>query len=558
MNGVDLTFTDDTNADLTADGVAVDLSTNSPITFNGMTLGTGGTATFDDSDNVSLTSGAIATNANGKALTIDGTVTIDNKTVNTAATTDVTATANGLTVGNDTLNVTGDTDGYTVNIASSAITGLEDIGSTNGVTVSGLTNATIKTDKAGALTVDKTFNAPSNVTYTVTNGKLTAVTGADSISGDFSNGLNVDGTAYKITGGTATVNTDGDVETGAGTIGINGHTFTTDQPTTFTMNNSSVTGAQLDDDGNFVIHQNENNFNLNDENILTFSETRTPVSLGTVSGLVTEVRGLSGLIDGLDNAIVYDVNTATINGTPFNISNSQVDVPVIDGSISTILGLDAGAIVTAAPNLTLTTAGNGTFTFVSDIFNVTDTVDATVDFITDAQSRVVNIDGLSGLLSGSFDMVNVNGQPFVSTSDDVTLATDGQDITAVLGLSNGVNIAGALSKAIMTLPEGSVTINGAPYTLAGDSSGVILSDDGTVISGLDKDATLTIGAADTYNINGERVVASEGQAFTVQAVHFASATFPSADRLRACTSDALTVNSSSIRQKNSLTFPKWI
>ncbi|MBO4780052.1 MAG: alpha/beta fold hydrolase, partial [Selenomonadaceae bacterium] len=74
-----------------------------------------------------------------------------------------------------------------------------------------------------------------------------------------------------------------------------------------------------------------------------FDETRTPVSLGTDDGLVTAIRGLNGGIDGLDNAIVYDVTTATINGSPINISNSQVDVPVIDGSISTILGLDAGA-----------------------------------------------------------------------------------------------------------------------------------------------------------------------------------------------------------------------
>ena len=514
LNGVSVVTGADTEATLTVNGVTVNLADNDPLTFNGMTLGMGGTATFDKAGNVSLTSGATADNANGNTLTISGTVGIDDKTVTVAEATKVTATANGLNVGDEFLTVTGDEDGYTINISSSSIVGLGDIGSSTGVTVGGLDDATVNTDKQSSLTVDRTFTASADVTYTVADGKLVSVANAASIGGDFAKGFNVNGTNYTVKGGTATVESDGDIHTGAGTYTISGHTFTTSQPTTFTTNNASVTGAQLDGDGTFAVHQDETNFNIDDDT-LTFGKNRNPVTVGTASGIVATVNGVNGLIDGLTNATVFDVDTATVNGTPIDIDGDIVDVNVVDGTIGTITDLNADATVNSAPLLTVRTAENGTFTFVDDDYTIDDTDDGIVDFITDSNSRVVNIDGLSGLLSGSVGNIAVNGQPFASTNDDLIIETDGTDITAVIGLSSGTEIAGSLSKATMTLPEGSVTVNGAPFTLAGDSNGVELSDNGTVISGLAKDSTLTVGAADDYNINGQDFTAKAGQAYTV-------------------------------------------
>lgn len=106
------------------------------------------------------------------AWAVEGEVQLDDKTVNTAEAVEVTSTADGLNVGETELAVGGDDDGYRINIEDSDITGLENIGSESGVTIGGLDDASILSDKAGSITVgDKTFRTSDNSVTWIDEGR---------------------------------------------------------------------------------------------------------------------------------------------------------------------------------------------------------------------------------------------------------------------------------------------------------------------------------------------------------------------------------------------------
>ena len=97
---------------------------------------------------------------------------------------------------------------------------------------------------------------------------------------------------------------------------------------------------------------------------------------------------------------------------------------------------------------------------------------------------------------------------------DVTIETDGENITAIIGLENGGSINGDIGDTTLVIPEGEITINGTGFKLEGDEDGASLSGNGSVISGLDKDATLSIDRAGTYEIDGKTFTISSGDSIT--------------------------------------------
>ena len=165
--------------------------------------------------------------------------------------------------------------------------------------------------------------------------------------------------------------------------------------------------------------------------------------------------------------------------------NSNADAIVEGGTLSSVTGLEDGAIVSVAANMNLTTAENGWFTFVNGDYEITDTVDGSVDFRTDKNSRLTGIANFAGSVDGAFDDLSLNGTSFAALAENITVVNDGTDITGIYGLSDGDSILGSLSLATIALPEGSVTINSATYALAGDSDGVLLTDDGKILTGSD-------------------------------------------------------------------------
>ena len=389
-----------------------------------------------------MTSGASVDGATGKTLNISGTVTLDANTIDAATATDVTAKAHGYAVGNDDVTVTGDDDGYKVNIADGVISGLENIGNVDGVTIGGLSNGTIKTDKVGTFTVaDRTFLAlgDSAVVYGIEGGKLTTADDVDSvISGDFADGLKVNGGTLQVTGdaisltadtednrklsgfgnNSSLTTADGIVKiepTGAGKFTFDGHTFETDDATiAFNLRNSHVTGIDSLENGTLIISQDETGFNVNDETI-NLSGVSTPITLGIGDSEINSIYGMNGGITGLDNATVFGLSTATINGKFFDISGDDVDAFIVDGNISSLRGLDDGATVGSAPEISVRTTDNGTYVFRDDVYNINDTLDGVVLFTTDINSYVTDIDEFEGSISGNLEGLNLNGKEFNSS-----------------------------------------------------------------------------------------------------------------------------------------------
>ncbi len=530
VNGVEFSASGTAQASITSAGVKVDLVLSDVITYEQTDFDGTGTATadIDKEGGVSLTSGASVAGAAGKALNISGTITLEANTIEAATATDVTAKAAGIAVANDDVTVTGDDNGYKVNIAEGKITGLEKIGGSDGVTLGGLSNGTIKTDKVGAFTVaDRTFTAigDASVTYGIEDGKISYVNDVDSIlSGDFSDGLEVNGGEIKITGENVSLRADSDTDReilgmknnstlttaegvtkvepiGAGKFTFGDHTFETDDSTiSFNLLNSSVRGIDSLESGNLIISQDENNLAVNDENI-SLEDINSPVTLGISDSDISSIYGLNGGIAGLDNATVFGLSTATVNGKFFDIEGDVVNAIIVDGDVPSLYGLDSGATVKSAPNINARTTANGTFIFRDDKYNINDTLDGVVVFSTNINSYVTNIGEFEGSISGNLEEIKLNDKDFNSSSDKVTVANDGTDVIAIHGLSNGDTISGSLSYATYLMPEGTLTVNEQVFILRGDDNGVSISGDGQIILGLDKDASLTVAKGGDFSVN---------------------------------------------------------
>ena len=519
-------------ASITSGGVKLDLVKSDTFTYDGTRLnGTGtATATIEQEGRVSLTSGASLNGADGRILNIAGTVTLDANTINAATATDVTAKASGLAVGDDDVTITGDNDGYKVDIEGGVITGFENIGNADGVTLGGLANGTVKTDKIGAFTVaDRTFIAAGDsfVIYGIKDGRITFADDVDSIiSGTFNDGITVNGGKIQATGDNISLRADtedyrelrgfGDSATivtaegvhkvepiSAGRFTFGEHVFETDDPSiAFNLQNSSVTGIDSLENGTLIISQDEFNLGINDKS-LTLTDLAAPVTLNIANSLINSVGGLDGNIFGLDNATLYDVGTATVNGKKLDIDGTDYTATVIDGTLSNVYGLGDGATVNAAQDMELRTTQNGSFTFRDDEYNINDTLDGVVVFTTNENSYVTSIGELEGSVSGGLEDLTLNGKPFGSSNDNVTVATDGEDIIGIYGLSNGDTITGSLSSATYVMPKGTLTVNEQEFILKGDEDGVSISGDGKVILGLDRDASLTVAKGGDYSVNSD-------------------------------------------------------
>ena len=526
VNGVDFTASGTTSAVTTDNGVKLDLAASESITYDGMTLNSGtGMATMDNEDNITLTGGAVVTNATNRAVYVDGTVILDDKTINTTQTTKVTETTNGFDTEKRNVTVTGDDDGYTINLANDDVRGLEKIGNSNGVTVDGLYTSTVKTDKAGSFTTnDKTFIYSNDaVTYGFRNGSLSAIDSVNSVIGDFIDNIAVNGDPIKVVGESdEPVTVLGDrrsvdkVEVNsAGVFEVSGKTYEIldDDSFAFDMSKGKVTGIESLESGSLVISQKESGFNVNDEKI-TLSGNTSPVTLGIDDSEISSVSGLDGTINGLKNATVYDLTSAVINDKLIDVSNTDdFDVIVSGGKAKEISGITDGATVNSAPEMTIG-AENGTFTFVNDEYTLNDTLDAVFDFLTDENSRVRGLDNFSGSVSGSFDGFTINGKTLNLADQNVTVETDGENITNIIGLKSGGSIDGEIGDTSLVIPEGEITINGTGFKLEGDEDGATLSGNGSVISGLDKDATLSIDKSGTYTIDGKSFDIQAGDSIT--------------------------------------------
>ena len=227
------------------------------------------------------------------------------------------------------------------------------------------------------------------------------------------------------------------------------------------------------------------------------------------------MNSVNGKISGLNNATVYDVSTATVNGIPLDIKGATFDAEIENGSMSTITGLSGGVTINSAPNLAIITDDDGDFTFGRNTYRVNDTIDGSVTFQTDENSEVANIDRFAGEISGAVGSLRLNGKEFGTNNGNVTVSSDGEDITEIIGLVSGNSIGGDLDNASFFMPEGRLTINGAEFELTDDDDGAQASNGGKVFTSVAKDASLKVGADGSYRVNNGSGRAKAGDSFTV-------------------------------------------
>ena len=261
-----------------------------------------------------------------------------------------------------------------------------------------------------------------------------------------------------------------------------------------------------------IISQDEYNFIVNDESI-DLAEINSPVTLEIADSGIHSVYGLHSGMDGLDIATVFGVSSATINNKYFEIAGGTLDAIVVDSVPASMYGLESDMTINSAPSVAIRTTENGTFTFGNDIFNINDTVDGVVVFETDENTHVINIGEFEGEVYGDLKDTALNDKAFSTSSDKVTVISDGADIISLQGLSSGDSISGSLSTATYVMPEGTLNVNDRGYILEGDDNGVSMKGDGLVVVGLDKDASLTVTKGGAYSVNDQDFNAKDGDTF---------------------------------------------
>ena len=87
-------------------------------------------------------------------------------------------------------------------------------------------------------------------------------------------------------------------------------------------------------------------------------------------------------------------------------------------------------------------------------------------------------------------------------SDGVNVTSDGNNITEINGVSEGAEVSGDIGYAQVKVANGNYTIGGKKFTVSDDIDESVLIK-GTTITGLDNGASLVVGTAGTYNINGK-------------------------------------------------------
>ena len=526
VNGIEISDADEIYT--TSNGVKFANGTYNSITFNGGT-------TEIDSAGITLRGGVEVTNADENSFVVPtGTVTIDGKTFSATGNVTVTNTANGFTVDDKTLTVTGDND-YTVKASANGI--YEADGISSGATVSTSDNMTLNllTDNQGAFKIgEKTFtiSGDNSVIFGVENNsvkKIDSLSGA--VYGDFTEAVTVNSDEIHVAGDntiSVTSSVISGVSNGASVKGIGkvsiiqtdevgsfnffdaqDFTISGDNSVDFLANNSVVNGVNSLN-GKIAIAQNVSRFAV-DGTTITLGSVDSQVTLTAENNLLTSVDGLTGSINGLTNQTVAIADSdVTINSATIQINEgnaTKLNALLNDGRISTLNGLNANATVETAQNVSVETAEQGAFTFPNATYTISG--DNSVIFVTDANSEVENIKNFEGTLKSSAQSVTVNDVSFTTSNTDASIISAGVGISRVEGLVSGDTVSGELDTTTVVMSSaGILNINENNYVLTDDNNGVEIT--GRRIDGLDNDAALVVGAAGNYTVNNTNLSAKIG------------------------------------------------
>ncbi len=538
INGVEFTTAATNTALINATGIQLNLSSN-VLTYNEMEFTGANTPATFSADGIILTGGAAVANVEANqsfTLSGSGTYKINDKTIVTLSERPltVTNTDDGLTIGENTFAVTGD-DGYRINVdAEGNIASVSGIDGGSTIVNAGGADS-ILTSSAGNFTFgDKTFNiGDESVTFGLTNEgiveKIADIVGT--VSGNFTDAININGNAadvlvegdnsvnvradsngaaaisgvsnnanMKSTGGASTVTTD---ETGTFHF-YDAQNFTVqgDSSVDFTVNDSVVTGISNFENGTLQLG-NTSQISINANNLTTqFSDTATFI---IADSKVVSVNGFAA-ISGLNDATIHAIGNVDVNNLAVDVTgDSDFNVIVADSMVTELVNISAGASVDVA-SVDVTTDNNGDFKVGENTFTIND-ADGSVTFVTNGNGEVANVTNFSGTLNTSARNVTVNGAVFSTNNTNVTISSANENITRLEGVGSGDILSGDIDSATVLVTVASADdtalwrLNSRTYMLTGDNDGISVT--GSRIDGLDNAASLEVGAAGTYIVNGE-------------------------------------------------------
>lgn len=255
---------------------------------------------------------------------------------------------------------------------------------------------------------------------------------------------------------------------------------------------------------------------------LTF-DTEEDVTLSIEDFKIVGLSGITGGVSGVENAVINASGPINVNGKAIDVTDSDnsYKVEVTDGEAGKITDVTADAIVNVA-NATVETdpLSEGVLEIGGESYTFTD--EDGITFETDENGLLSAVAGLSGTMEipdGTADLT-INGDALDIAnggSAPVTVTGDDNGITAIDRLTDGAVVNGDVEDAAIstygnssTLPADAVdfSINGNDYALIGDEDGVTVK--GNEITGLDDNASLRVGDAGEYNVNGEELDADAG------------------------------------------------
>ena len=289
-----------------------------------------------------------------------------------------------------------------------------------------------------------------------------------------------------------------------------------DESVTFTAaSNGSVTGISNVEKGTVAFYQ-DGSIEVNGTDITLSGgvSADSSVTLTTANSVITSVEGLFGLVNGLTgNATVSAIDSdVTVNSATIQINEgttTDFEVQVESGTVKAITGINPDAVVTTAENVSVVTSDQGTFTFPSGIYNLSGS--DSVSFVTDGNSKVVDIQGFRGTLTSNQNDVTVNGAAIYTSNTDASIISSGAGVGTVTGLQDGDEVIAPDTTKVVMIDESSLTVNNRKYELNGDANGVSISGSSNpVVSGLDPDANLVVANGGTYIVNNSTLKAING------------------------------------------------
>ena len=284
---------------------------------------------------------------------------------------------------------------------------------------------------------------------------------------------------------------------------------------------SDIAGATIK-----IPTQSETYYCIVNNQSLTLDKNTDTVTLNVdADGHIQSVENLTGSIEGLSgdvtvNAVSSDV---TINNKEISINEGTTtafDVIIADSMVTTITGVDSGANITKAPNVSLVTSNAGNFTIDGTGYSVTG---SNAIFGTNANTNVTDVVSTSQMtIQSGNPEYRINGNEIkISASNEnverVQIGTNGTSITNISGLQTGDTLDGDIDATEIQFPgTGDIdvsdsvvlTLSDVNYTLTADSDGITKRD--VVFNGLAPLGVLEIDRAGIYTVNGTILLAFQG------------------------------------------------